>query len=73
MVGNNYPCRNFYCRLNNCGACDAEHMVNLMCSGKDIYDQCKEKEKGEELIKAIEKIAGRKLTKNRKIEVGYYA
>lgn len=68
-----YPCKNFYCRLNACGVCNAEDMVSLMCSGKDIYDQCKEKETGERLIKSIEGMTGKKLVKNNKGEVGYNA
>jgi hypothetical protein len=64
-------CRNLLCRLNKSGACDAEDMVNLMCSGLDLYNQCQERKDGEELMASLEKIFGKKFIKNSKGEVGY--
>jgi hypothetical protein len=65
------PCQNLLCRLNKCGNCDAEDMVNLLCSGQDLYDQCKEREEGSKLLSALEKVMGNKFIKNSKGEVGY--
>jgi len=65
------PCSNLLCRLNKRGACDAEDMVNLMCSGLDLYNQCQERKDGEKLMEALETIFRKKFIKNSKGEVGY--
>ena len=65
------PCRNLFCRLNKCGACDAENLIDLLCSGYDFYKGCEERREGKRLIKVIESIFGKKLIKNSKGEIGY--
>lgn len=66
-----FPCGNLLCRINDNGYCDAEYLVNVLCSSQDFYDQCKERTTGQDLIKSIERFLGVKFIKNNKGEVGY--
>lgn len=66
-----FPCGNLLCRINNEGYCDAEHLIDVLCSSKDFYDQCKERTTGDELLKSLEKFINTKFIKNKKGEVGY--
>lgn len=71
MKKNILSCRNLFCGLNKEGVCDAENMLDLLCSGYDIYKNCSERQEGSKLIKAIESIFGKNLVKNNKGEIGY--
>jgi len=66
-----YPCKNILCKLNKCGACDAEFMINLMCSARDLYNACEEKEKGEDILRTLKNLTDKKLVKNRKGQLKY--
>lgn len=66
-----YPCKNLLCRLNKSGSCDAEYMVDLMCSALDLYSSCKERVIGEEILKTFKSLTGKKLLKDRKGNIKY--
>ena len=53
-----HPCKNLFCRINIKGHCDAGHMMSLLCSGEDIYQDCKERIYGEKLIVSLSQFSG---------------
>jgi hypothetical protein len=67
-----YPCKNLLCRINKDGSCNAEDMINLLCSSKDIYDSCKERVDGGDLLKVLGKKFNISIVKNNKGEVVYH-
>ena len=71
MKQNNLPCQNLFCRLNKGGACDAEDMLDLLCSGYDFYKDCGERREGRRLMKVLESIFGKKFRKDNKGGIGY--
>ncbi|MDD5650220.1 MAG: hypothetical protein PHF86_07390 [Candidatus Nanoarchaeia archaeon] len=61
-----FPCSNLLCKINSEGFCDAGDMLELMCSPRDIYRQCKERYVGSIIMDCLKNLMNKQIIKDSK-------